>query len=157
MNYIKLVLGGTDPIFLECYTDSSFIEIGDSKSQLAYCMRLGKTSGMFLSRSIKDNHVSLSSAESELYAVKESIQDIIWARNLLEFLGFHCNSPTPIYEDNQAVLFLTDTLKVHPRTKHLNKIINFVREFIQLDIITLIKVHTTLNIADILTKNLATK
>ena len=154
---IKLVLGGTDPIFLECYTDSSFIEIGDSKSQLAYCMRLGKTSGMFLSRSIKDNHVSLSSAESELYAVKESIQDIIWARNLLEFLGFPCNSPTPIYEDNQAVLFLTDTLKVHPRTKHLNKIINFVREFIQLDVITLIKVHTTLNIADILTKNLATK
>jgi hypothetical protein len=120
-------------------------------------MRLGKTSGMFLSRSIKDNHVSLSSAESELYAVKEAIQDIMWSRNLLEFLGYPSNIPTPIYEDNQAVLFLTDTIKVHPRTKHLNKILNFVREFIQLQVISLIKIHTSLNIADIMTKNLDTK
>lgn len=155
--HLKLTLGGTDPIFLECFADSSYIEIGDSKSQLAYCMRLGKTSGMFLSRSIKDNHVSLSSAESELYAVKEAIQDIVWSRNLLEFLGYPSNIPTPIYEDNQAVLFLTDTIKIHPRTKHLNKILNFVREFIQLNVISLIKIHTTLNIADIMTKNLDTK
>ena len=44
---LKLILGGTDPMFLECFADSSYIEIGDSKSQLAYCMRLGKTSGTF--------------------------------------------------------------------------------------------------------------
>ena len=151
---LSLVLGGTDPIILECFTDSSYIEVADSKSQLAYCMRLGATSGMFLSRSLRDDHVSLSSAESELFAVKESIQDIVWARNLLEFLGFEQLLPTPIYEDNQAVLFLTDIIKVHPRTRHINKIINFVREFISLNVISLIKVSSALNIADILTKYL---
>ena len=151
---LYLVLGGTDPIHLECFADSSFIETGDSKSQIAYCMRLCKTSGMFLSRSMKDNHIRLSSAESELFAVKEAIQDIAWSRNLLEFLGYPCTEPTPIYEDNQAVLFLTDTIKVHHKTRHINKILNFVREFISLNIILLIKVHTSLNIADILTKNL---
>ena len=112
------------------------------------------TSGMFLSRSLRDDHVSLSSAESELFAVKESIQDIVWARNLLEFLGFEQLLPTPIYEDNQAVLFLTDIIKVHPRTRHINKILNFVREFISLNVISLIKVSSALNIADILTKYL---
>jgi hypothetical protein len=151
---LSLVLGGTDPIILECFTDSSYIEVGDSKSQLAYCMRLGKTSGMFLSRSLKDNHVSLSSAESELFAVKESIQDIVWSRNLLQFLGFSQLNPTPVYEDNQAVLFLTDTIKVHHKTRHINKILNFVREFVSHNVITLIKVASALNIADILTKNL---
>lgn len=66
------------------------------------------------------------SAESELYTVKEAIQDIIRSRNFLEFLGYPSNIPTPIYEDNQAVIFLSDTITVHPRTKHLNKILNFV-------------------------------
>jgi hypothetical protein len=109
---------------------------------------------MFLSRSLKDNHVSLSSAESELFAVKESIQDIVWSRNLLQFLGFSQLNPTPVYEDNQAVLFLTDTIKVHHKTRHINKILNFVREFVSHNVITLIKVASALNIADILTKNL---
>lgn len=152
-----LTLGGTDPIVLECFADSSYVESGESKSQLAYCMRLGKSSGMFLSRSIKDTHVSLSSAESEIYAVKEAIQDIVWSRNMLEFLGVAVTSPTPIYEDNQAVLFLTETVKVHPRTKHINKILNFIREFITEEVICLIKVHTSINVADIMTKNLDVK
>jgi predicted ATP-grasp superfamily ATP-dependent carboligase len=71
---------------------------------------------------------------------------------MLEFLGVTITSPTPIYEDNQAVLFLTEAVKVHPRTKHINKILNFIREFIQEDVISLIKVHTSLNVADIMTK-----
>jgi hypothetical protein len=156
-SHLSLTLGGTDPIILECFADSSYVETGESKSQLAYCMRLGKSSGMFLSRSIKDTHVSLSSAESEIYAVKEALQDVIWSRNMLEFLGIAVTSATPIYEDNQAVLFLTETVKVHPRTKHINKVLNFIREFIGEEVISLIKVHTSLNVADIMTKNLDVK
>ena len=120
-------------------------------------MRLGKLSGMFLSRSIRDSLVSLSSAESEIYAVKEAIQDIVRSRNMLEFLGISITTPTPIYEDNQAVLFLTKIVKGHPRTKHINKVLNFIREFIQEEIISLVKVHTSLNVADIMTKNLDVK
>jgi hypothetical protein len=65
---------------------------------------------IFLSRSIKDTHVSLSSAESEIYAVKEAVKDIVWSRNMLEFLGILIADPTPIYEDNQAVCLIPDTL-----------------------------------------------
>jgi hypothetical protein len=83
---------------------------------------------MFLSKSIKNTHVSLSSSESEIYAEKEALQDIVWSRNMLEFLGVSVDRPTPIYEDNQALLLLTETLKVHPRTKHINKVLNFIRE-----------------------------
>jgi hypothetical protein len=42
---------------------------------------------------------------------------------------------------------LTETLKVHPRIKH----------YIQLKIISFIRIHTSLNIADIMTKNSDTK
>jgi hypothetical protein len=76
---------------------------------------------------------------------------------MIEFLGITFTGPTPIYEDNQAVLFLTETVKVHPRTKHINKVLNFIREFIQEEFIDLIKVHTSLNVADIMTKNLDVK
>jgi hypothetical protein len=72
-SHLVLTLGGTDPIMLEWFADSSYVESGESESQLAYCMRLGKSYGMFLSKSIKNTHVSLSS----------------------EFLGVSVFGPTP--------------------------------------------------------------
>jgi hypothetical protein len=76
---------------------------------------------------------------------------------MLEFLGITITDPIPIYENNQAVLFLTETVKVHPRIKPTNKVLNFNREFIQQGVINLIKVHTSQNVADIMTKNLDVK
>ena len=156
--HLGLKLGGFDPIILEAFCDSSFVEDDESLSQLAYCLRLGKTSGMFLSKSNKSHHVSLSSEDAEIRALVEGVKDIVWSRHMLDFLGYSQVSSTPVYEDNSACISVCTTFnKTYPKTKHMNRLINFVREYIRLDTITLVKIHTSLNISDIMTKTLDTK
>ena len=156
--HLGLTLGGTDPIILEAFCDSSYVEEADSLSQLAYCMRLGNSSGMFLSRSIRDHHVSLSSSESEVRAVVEAIKDIVWARNMLEFLDYKQIDGTELNEDNQACIQLASIInKYHPKSKHINTLLNFIKEFVKSNVIILVKIHTSKNIADILTKTLDVK
>ena len=156
--HLGLKLGGFDPIILEAFCDSSYVEDAESLSQLAYCLRLGKTSGMFITKSNKSRHVSLSSEDAEIRAVVECIKDVVWSRNMLEFLSYDQVGCTNIYEDNSACISVCTTLnKTYPKSKHMNKLINFVREFIRLEIISLVKIHTKLNISDIMTKTLDTK
>ena len=70
--------------------------------------------------------MSLSSAEAELRALKEATQEALWLRYFMRELGYPPEKPTPGFEDNQAVVNLFETVKSCPRTRHLNK----VREFI---------------------------
>jgi hypothetical protein len=149
-----LTLGGVGPIKLEVWVDANCEDEGDSKGQLGYCWRLNTTSGMAYSRSMHDTHVSLSSAEAELRALREATADVIWAREMLEELGHTQVGPTPCHEDNSAVMDITSTIKISQRTRHLTKIMNFVRSEIEHGIITMIKVASEDNVADIFTKPL---
>ena len=135
--------------------DASYIEEGDSRSQLGYCLRLNPSSGMVYSRSIRDTAVSLSSAEAELRAHKELTLDIIWFRLLLSELPFPQLEPTIANEDNSAVITLVESVKTHPRTRHFNKIRNFIIQEIAAQTLNVIKVPGTDNVADIFTKPLA--
>jgi hypothetical protein len=149
-----LTLGGPEDIKLECWVDASLVEDGDSRSQLGHCWRLNSKSGFCSSKSKRDTHVSLSSAESELRALKNALMDIIWAREFLLELGYKQNKPTKIYEDNQAVIDLMGTLKINQRTKHLTKVLNFTRDHIRRKDICMVKVASADNVADMLTKAL---
>jgi hypothetical protein len=153
-SHLGLTLGGRSPVLLECFVDASYIEAGGSHSQLGYCLRLNSMSGMVYSRSIRDNSVSLSSAEAELRALKEATQDVIWFRLFLEELGFPQPTATPIYEDNAAVIQLVNSVKSQPRTRHLNKIRNFITQEVTAGSIYVDKVLGTENVADLLTKAL---
>jgi hypothetical protein len=147
-----LTLGAPGPIVLEAWVDASLVDDGDSRSQLGYCWRLNSTSGMAFSRSMRDRTVSLSSAEAELRALAEVTKDVLWARTFLEELGYRQRAPTPCYEDNSAVIDLCATNKVNARTKHLTKVLNFVRTHARGKRIALIKVPGEDNVADALTK-----
>jgi len=149
-----ITLGGHDKIEPEMFVDASYIEDGDAKSQLGYCMRMSKSAGMVLNRSIRDKSVSLSASEAELRALKEATQDALWTRYFLKEIGYGSKSPIPIHEDNQAVIDLTETLKNPSRTRHLNKIKKFVTEKIARGRIQIRKIPGEDNIADILTKSL---
>ena len=151
---IGITLGGHQSIKFECWVDASYIESGEAKSQLGYCLRLNSTSGMFYSKSKRDSSVSLSSAEAELRALKEAIQEILWARFYLEELGYPQSNATTVFEDNQAVIDLMKTLQSKSRTRHLNKIRKFVQQHIDNADIIIEKVAGEVNIADILTKAL---
>jgi hypothetical protein len=149
-----LTLGGHGDIVLECYVDASLVEDGDSRSQLGHCWRLNSESGFCSSKSTRDHFVSLSSAESELRALKNAMTDVLWAREFLFELGYEQKKPTKVYEDNQAVIDLMGTLRVNARTKHLTKVLNFTRDYIRRGEVCMVKVASADNVADVFTKAL---
>jgi hypothetical protein len=153
-SHVGLTLGGPAAIEPEIYVDASYIEDGAARSQLGYCMRLNKVAGMVHCKSIRDTSTSLSASEAELRALKEATQEAMWLRYFLQELGFPPVGPTPVHEDNQAVINLITTLKTSSRTRHLNKIRHFIIQQIQKRRIAVKKVAGGENAADILTKNL---
>ena len=86
---------------------------------------------MLFSRSVRDTAVSFSSAETEL-------------RELNEF-GYQQPLLIIDYEDNLVVL-------TNPRTRHLNKIRNFIIQEINSLTFQVVKVPGTDNVADVFTK-----
>jgi Reverse transcriptase (RNA-dependent DNA polymerase) len=149
-----LTLGGPEEINPEIYVDASYIEDGAALSQLGYCMRLNKVSGMILSKSIRDKAVSLSASEAELRALKEATQEVMWLRYFMWEINFVLSRAIPIFEDNQAVINLVETLKICSRTRHLNTIKMFIMQQMSKQRIKVNKISGENNIADILTKNM---
>ena len=153
-NHCLRYLKGPSAIEPEIFVDASYIEDGDAKSQLGYCVQLNKVAGMIHSKSIRDSSTSLSAAEAELHALKEAAQEALWLRYFLRELGYPALGHIPIHEDNQAVVNLIATLKTCPRTRHLNKIRQFIIELVQMNRIKVKKISGELNVSDILTKSL---
>jgi hypothetical protein len=107
---------------------------------------------MIHSHSIRDTSVSLSAAEAELRALKEATQEALWLRYFLKELGYPPAGHTPVHEDNSAVVALIHSLKSSSRTRHLNKIRNFIIEQHMRLTIAVKKIAGEFNVADMLTK-----
>ena len=140
---------------LLAFSDASYSPEGDSRSQLGYSVFLNRDSGSFINRSKKAATVADSSAMSEIQALHLCVNEIIWIRSILRELGFFIDHPTPIFIDNKAAEDLCTTYMNSEKSKHINMKINKIRESVFFKEINLIHIHTSLNVADILTKPLA--
>ena len=147
-----LTLGGDPEIELFGFSDASFISHGDSKSQLAYCFFLNRTSGTISCRTKKDTTVSHSSCDAELKALDEAVRAAIWLRNFLTELGFPPKAATTIYIDNSAAKELVETFRVGSKSGHITTRINYIHEQIQAGAIAVEFIDTINQMADILTK-----
>lgn len=54
--------------------------------------------------------------------------------------------------DNQSVIRLSKNQQFHNRTKHIDIKFHYIQEQIEKGMIEIVKVHTTENVADMLTK-----
>jgi hypothetical protein len=151
----KLVFGGDDnEIKLFGYSDASYISKGDSKSQLAYCFFLNKTSGTVCAKSKKDTTVSHSSAEAELKALDLAVLQATWFRGFLTEIGYPQKEPTVIFTDSISAKTLADTFHVSSRSGHLVVRINYIHQEILAGNISLKYIDTNNMVADVLTKAL---
>ena len=108
--------------------------------------------------------IALSSTESEVLAASESLRHVIHMMDLIEELkerGFpvHSHAPqvrTRLYEDNSGALEIMKVPKLRPRTKHLNVKYHHYREAVRQGRITIHKIETECQPADLLTKSLIT-
>ena len=86
-------------------------------------------------------------------ALSEATKEGLWLREFCSELGFdleyfklHCNL--------QRVICLTKNSVHHEMTKHIANKIHFIRDIIDFGMVKVLKIHTTLNHAGLLTKSL---
>ena len=107
-------------------------------------------------RSRQQRIVSLSSCESEYYAMTEAAQELLYLFQLFEFLQVPVKKPMTIKCDNQGAIFLAKN-ESSTRTKHIDVRYHFIRDLVDSKMIELEYVGTKENVADMLTKNLPTQ
>jgi hypothetical protein len=107
-------------------------------------------------RSRQQKTVGLSSCESEYYAMTEAAQELLYVKQVLEFLHVKFQLPMIIKCDNQGAAFLAKN-ESSTRTKHIDVRYHFLRDLVKDEVIKIEYVNTKINVADALTKNLPTE
>ena len=105
-------------------------------------------------KSKKQDRVSKSSTESEYCAMSAACIEITWLRDLLFELGFPQVEPTPLHADNTSAIKITTNPVNHERTKHIEVDCHYIREVVNINVISLPDVSTSSQLADVFTKSL---
>ena len=66
----------------------------------------------------------------------QSVCEIMWIRQLLMEVGIETSVPEKLWCDNQVVMHIASNPVFHERTKHIEIDCHFVREKIQLGLIS---------------------
>ena len=123
------------------------------RSQSGCCILLGGSTVVYYSRGQKN--VALSTAESEYVALSGCVQEVIWVRRMLSFLGFGVNEPTVIKEDNEAAQALAMNENMTKRSRFVDVRFHYVREMVKENEVTVCRCNTADMAADMFTKALS--
>ena len=139
---------------VECFTNADCAgSKEDRRSTSGYCIFVG---GNLVSwKSKKKGAVSCSSAESKYRAMPQSVCEIMWLHQLFMEVGIKTLVPTKLWCDNQTALHIASNPVLHERTKHIEIDCYFVREKIQLGLISIGYVMTGEQLTDIFIKALS--
>ena len=89
-------------------------------------------------------------------AVSDFSKEIIYLRQLLRNMGFQQEGPTTVYEDNTACIeWGNNVIGGRERAKHIDIRKHFANETIKNGNMTLKKIATTAQLADIMTKGVS--
>ena len=139
--------------------DASWISEEHTDSRAGYCLRLAPLdkdgpSAAYLVFSKVMKKVCLSTEHAEMMAISECIREIIRQRNFLHELGAPQQVPTFIGEDNSGTVTYAHSEKLGDRSKHLHVLMRHNKEEQRDGLIDVVKVHTTVQWADMDTKTL---
>ncbi|MCO5567131.1 hypothetical protein L7F22_020817 [Adiantum nelumboides] len=100
--------------------------------------------------------VTQSITEAEYVAASEACKEAIWLGRLVTDLGIKEKAPR-LHCDSQSAIQLVRNPVYHSKAKHVDVKYHFIWEMVEDKQIQLVKVHTTDNPIDILTKGLLGK
>jgi Reverse transcriptase (RNA-dependent DNA polymerase) len=106
--------------------------------------------------------IALSSTESVYISLSQALREVIPLMRLIKELhnaGFDVPHSTPevhckVFEDNSGALIMAQSPKIRPRTKHINIKYHHFRQAVENKDISIHKIDTKDQLADILTKPL---
>ena len=106
----------------------------------------------FASKSLKV--IALSSAEAEYAAAAFTCKELMFVRNLCDFLGVRLDGPTVMAVDNQAAIKIAENLGVTGRNKHFQDSLHYFRHLVDHRVVSPVYVTTKNQRADGFTKPL---
>ena len=134
------------------YSDANFAPLDDPKSRstTGQMITLGGSPVCWLSK--LQTLTALSTTNAEMVALCDTAADSVWLKNLVTELGL----PTSchLYCDNMAAIETTSKDKVQKGTRHVRYKAHFVKQLVDMGVVTLSYVATKDNIADVFTKAL---
>jgi len=139
---------------LKPYSDASHaIPILDHRSASGIIFLLNDTPVHWISR--KQHLISTSSTESEIIAASLCAQELLWIMQVLQPIApFKC--PVHLHIDNLSMKYITESVLMSHRTKHLELRYLFIKQLIQDHPVVLKWIPSEANIADIFTKYVTT-
>jgi hypothetical protein len=108
-------------------------------------------------RSRGQRNVTLSSSEAEYVAISEVCAEIMFVKQVFEYLEVKISLPIQVMVDNIGAIFLTENQSVSQRTRHIDVRYHFVRNYVEDGVVQINFVRSEDNDADLFTKNLGTE
>jgi hypothetical protein len=140
------------------YADAGYMsDPHKAKSRSGYVFTVNGTA--FSWKSTKQNLVATSSNHAEIIALYETARESTWIREMVHFInkttGKDISNPKiPIYEDNSACIHQIEQGYIRgDKTKHIRPKFFYTHELLNTDI-SLHKISSTDNLADLFTKSL---
>ncbi|GKB69929.1 retrovirus-related pol polyprotein from transposon TNT 1-94 [Tanacetum coccineum] len=134
------------------YADSDHAgDYVDRKSTSGICMFMGCCLTSWFSK--KQTALAISTTEAEYVSAGKACQQALWMKQALVDYGIRLDD-IPIMCDNKGAIDLSKNPVQHSRTKHIEIRHHFLRDNVQKGNISIEKVSSEDNIADILTKPL---
>ncbi|KAH9669972.1 retrovirus-related pol polyprotein from transposon RE1 [Citrus sinensis] len=139
---------------LTCFTDADWVgDLDDRKSVGAYCVYLGHNLISWSSK--KQPVIARSSTESEYRSLAAANAEISWLQSLFSELKLQCTEKPVIWCDNLSATELAHNPVFHPRTKHIEIDIHYVRDKVLAGELSIKYVPSEEQVADIMTKPLS--
>ena len=141
-------------LHIYAHIDSDHARDLDTRRSVTACAIFGN--GTLLSwKSKMQPTVAKSSMEAEYMALCFGTCEILGLNMTVTKLGYAKQKPISVYEDNQSAIYFSRNNTDNAKTKHIDVIYHFVREQLVAGLITILKIPTKSNTADILTKPLS--
>jgi hypothetical protein len=136
------------------YTDSDWA--GDKETRISVTGFIVFILGVpILWKSKEQRSVSLSSSEAAYFALSEAAKEIKFVAQIMLTMGISVRLPIVVRVDNAGPIFMLENVSASSRTKHIDIIYNFVREFVEDKFIKITFVCRDENVLDGFTKNVS--
>ncbi|GJT90884.1 putative ribonuclease H-like domain-containing protein [Tanacetum coccineum] len=135
------------PLDLEAFSDSDYGGSNlDRKSTTGGCQFLGQR--LISWQCKKQTIVATSTTEAEYVAAAHCCGQVLWVQNQLLDYGFNFMN-TKIHIDNESTICIVKNPVYHSKTKHIEIRHHFIRDCYEKKLISVEKIHTDLNVADL--------
>ena len=140
---------------LVCYVDTSHADSDDLRTTCGYIVYLN--GGPISWRTLLHPGSCQSPTQSEYVGMFYAVSEVLSLRNQMDELGYGDSEPTFVHEDNEGSIKIANNPRCHHRLKHIELKYHLTRDAIEDKTIVVVKIPTSDQTADVMTKPLMKK